>query len=362
MDVRTTLVLLTFNAIVVSAVACFPPNSHYKIPNDVTISVISAGEEPNGNEYLIVGTVEDGVRVTFNRGGDWTESIGLPEGSTVRDISAASGDVPLFAATNHGLFRSNDAGRSWSKVVDQSPQRFDFVSAREVVLSPEFDQNGMLGIVAADRTIGLSAFLSFDGGETWSNPVQFGTVDIQAIAGSIIATTSRERVHVHEFLPDRKPTEIIFAEPPVNRATISPQFSQDGLVFYRGTSGTTMRRFDSNSETGEMIDSGLQLGGAAHLCADDVDWSRFEEDPWCWHAAAVLSPTFAPDGVGFVISTEGLYRTNDQGVSWEPVGLPLNSGEEVHDVRFVQSNPERVLVATDQRIFVLDDLGERFRP
>lgn len=113
------------------------------------------------DETLFVGT-ETGIFRSTNGGRAWREVDFPTECAPVLSLALAPGsDGSLFAGTEaHGLFRSDDQGRTWSR------QGQDMVTGavNAVLLSPEFP--GQPHVLAV---LGNAVLVSRDGGESWSH-------------------------------------------------------------------------------------------------------------------------------------------------------------------------------------------------
>src|SRR5919202_2663927 len=94
-------------------------------PSDPETIVISAAHGPRQAHDL--RTAESAI---YRRtgGGQWSQvRAGLPEPSgTTRSVLAANAAEPgaIYAANNHGLFRSSNAGQSWERLDVTWPERY----------------------------------------------------------------------------------------------------------------------------------------------------------------------------------------------------------------------------------------------
>ncbi len=136
------------------------------------IAVNCMAIDPTNPDILYVGTGEpfsgdgirgDGIFKTTDGGTTWTQlsaTAGNPDFYYVNRLaislpSAVGGMPVLLAATNTGLWRSNDGGHTWSRVIDGPPGVLD------VRFHPTDTNKCIAGTSAG------TAYYSTDSGETW---------------------------------------------------------------------------------------------------------------------------------------------------------------------------------------------------
>ncbi len=143
-----------------------------------TVSALAISPVFPKDSILFVGTSEDGVFRTSDRGLTFTSwNFGLLDlriyGLLVSP--AFEVDETVFAATESGIFKSKNGGRSWREV--------DFPASAAPVLSlaisPNFADDGML--YGGTESSGL--FKSLDGGRTWMS------IGDERLSGSINVIT-----------------------------------------------------------------------------------------------------------------------------------------------------------------------------
>jgi photosystem II stability/assembly factor-like uncharacterized protein len=164
-------------------------------PPLVSVIVVSPNFSRDGT--LFVGTVEDGVFLSSDRGSHFHRwNFGLLDLSVLSmAISPAfADDETLFLGTETGVFRSTNGGRAWR----EAGFPIDYAPVISLALSPDYANDGVL--FAGTEAFGL--FRSDDRGKTWSrlgkdaitdvvnvivlSPEFPGTPDILAVLGSAL--------------------------------------------------------------------------------------------------------------------------------------------------------------------------------
>jgi photosystem II stability/assembly factor-like uncharacterized protein len=131
-------------------------------PPLVSALVISPDYVRDGT--VLAGTIEDGVFSTSNRGGNWVAwNFGLLDLNTIcMAVSPAfARDETLFVGTDSGIFRSTNGGRAWREV--DFP--LDMAPVLSLAVSPAYFQDGTL--IAGTEAHGL--YRSEDKGRTWKH-------------------------------------------------------------------------------------------------------------------------------------------------------------------------------------------------
>jgi photosystem II stability/assembly factor-like uncharacterized protein len=129
-------------------------------PPVVSTIAISPDYEKDGT--LLVGTMEDGVFLSSDRGGRFNRwNFGLLD-LNVYSMAVSPTfleDETLFVGTESGIFRSTNGGRAWREV--NFP--IEFAPVLSLAVSPGFATDGV--IFAGTEACGL--FRSDDKGQTW---------------------------------------------------------------------------------------------------------------------------------------------------------------------------------------------------
>jgi photosystem II stability/assembly factor-like uncharacterized protein len=333
---------------------------------DRSISSVALSSEYPSDHRVWVSTASDGVYASSDSGETWERrSVGLttnsqndlagfedrPDFSVVRVAApAASGGAPtLFLAGFDGLFRSTDGAKTWHEVETLSSSILVGLT-----LSPNY---------AADQTLAVTtyingAFSSRDGGESWTaidtglqEPAYSGFADrvarlfgialspdfahdqtmFSSSASSFLVSTTSGR-HWRRVVP---PDAGGVHQPRQFSVVVSPEFARDRTVLYGDA--TTARVFRSTD------------GGAT--------FARFAEIPSSIRMLSI-SPDFATDGVLYAGTVSGVFRSEDRGSHWVPLGL---EGHAVINLAVSRSG-QTVLAGTPHGLYASVDSGRTWAP
>lgn len=270
--------------------------------------------------------------------GEW-ERLAGHEGGTVVALAGAptaSGAAMLYAATAVGLFRSDDAGRTW---VAGGDVPLPLLSA--VALSARFAQNGL--IFAGTRT---GFHRSADAGRTWRQTLTGGRAFAVA---TISGDGGEERVYIGTeedgiLRSDDGGRTWAGANPGLLDLTVlalafSPDAARDQTGFAATASGLYRTR----------------NGGKSWRA---VELPRDEMAVQC----VAVSPAFARNRLVFAGTEDaGLWRSDDGGVRWDAVpGLP-DGGIGAIAFSPQDANACTVAVATAEGVAISTDGGETWQ-
>jgi photosystem II stability/assembly factor-like uncharacterized protein len=237
--------------------------------------------------------------------------IGPFRGGRVLAVAAAPDEARrfYFGAVNGGVWKTDDAGRTWTPIFDAEPVG----SIGAIAVAPSAPSTLYVGTGEADMRSdiaqGVGMFKSTDGGASWS---QIGLKDTQAI-GKIL-------------VDPRDPKVVLVA------ALGHPYGPNPERGVFRSTDGgaTWTRTLFKDADTG-AIDMAFEPGDPDVVYA--ALW-RTRRPPW-----NVYPPSNGPGG--------GLWKSVDGGKTWTQLtnGLPAKTGRI--GIALSPSDPKRVYALID---------------
>jgi len=257
-------------------------------------------------------------------------SIGPFRGGRALAVTGVRGqpEVFYFGAVGGGVWRSNDAGRTWKPIFDSQA----IASIGAIAVAPTNPQVVYVGTGEADMrsdiSYGNGMYRSTDGGKTWAH---IGLEDSRQIARILIDPKDPEKVFVaalgHAYGPN----------------------AERG-VFYSRDGGKKWNRVLFHDENTGAIDLAFEPGNPKTIFAALLQTRR---PPW-----NIYPPS---KGLG-----TGLYRSRDGGEHWEQLsghGLP-SEGLGRMGIAFAPSNPRRIYLIADAKeggLYRSDDGGENWQ-
>jgi photosystem II stability/assembly factor-like uncharacterized protein len=257
-------------------------------------------------------------------------SIGPFRGGRTLAVTGVRGqpEVFYFGAVGGGVWRSNDAGRTWKPIFDTQA----IASIGAVAVAPSNPQIIYVGTGEADMrsdiSYGNGMYRSADGGKTWAH---IGLEDSRQIARILVDPKDPEKVFVaalgHAYGPN----------------------AERG-VFYSKDGGKKWKRVLFHDENTGAIDLAFEPGNPKTIFVALLQTRR---PPW-----NVYPPSKGPG--------TGLYRSKDGGDHWEHLsghGLP-SEGLGRMGIAFAPSNPRRIYLIADAKeggLYRSDDSGENWQ-
>lgn len=257
-------------------------------------------------------------------------SIGPARGGRVVAIAGVPGqpDVYFFGAVGGGIWKTNDAGRTWNPIFDSQP----VASIGAIAVAPSNPQIIYVGSGEADLRSSVSTgngmYKSTDGGKTWT-PI--GLTDSQHIGRIVIDPKDPNRVFVaalgHAYGPNK--------ERGVYRST-------DG--------GQNWQQILFKDENTGAIDLAFEPGNPQLIYA--ALWQT-RRPPW-----SIYPPSNGPGS--------GLYRSQDGGDHWDRItghGLPSEGLGRI-GIAFSPSNTKRIYLVVDAKgggLYRSEDGGENWK-
>ena len=228
------------------------------------------------------------------------QRLSAREGGTVTSLSStigADGSVTVFAGTLTGVFRSDDAGRTWAPT---SALRSPFIEA--VAVSPDFRNDQT--VVAGTTDSGLH--ISYDGGDKWERRMFWG---------------EHPTVTALAFSPFFADDETIAAGTDGRGVYISDNRGQSWNGYGPELADAQITALAVAPHSADVLLAGAADGGIMRSVDQARSWSAGNGVPADATVLGIaMSPTFLDDGLALA-GTEGhgLYRTRDHGTTWSAV-------------------------------------------
>ena len=242
-------------------------------------------------------------------------SIGPPRAGRVLAVTGVRGEpeVYYFGSVGGGVWKTNDAGRTWTPIFDSQP----VASIGAIAVAPSNPQIIYVGSGEADMRSSISTgngmYRSTDGGKTWAH---IGLTDSQ---------------HIGWILVDPKDPNKVFVAALGHAYGPNPERG----VYRSNDGGKNWQRILFKDENTGAIDLAFEPGNPQTIYA--ALWQT-RRPPW-----SVYAPSKGPGS--------GLYRSNDGGDHWQQIsghGLPLEGLGRI-GIAIAPSNPQRIYLIVDAK-------------
>ena len=257
-------------------------------------------------------------------------SIGPFRGGRALAVTGVRGqpEVYYFGAVGGGVWKTNDAGRTWKPVFDSQP----IASIGAIAVAPSDANVVYVGSGEADMrssiSVGNGMYKSTDAGKTWTH---IGLSDSRQIGRILVDPRDANRVFVaalgHAYGPN-----------------------QERGVFRSKDGGRNWQKVLFHDENTGAIDLAFEPGNPKTIYA--ALWQT-RRPPW-----STYPPSNGPGS--------GLYRSNDGGDHWQAVtgnGLPSEGLGRI-GIAFAPSNPRRIYLIVDAKeggLYRSDDGGQKWQ-
>lgn len=338
-----------------------------------TVSVTGIAGQPN---VYYFGSVGGGVWKTTNGGVTWSPifdaepvaSVGAiaiaPSDPNIIYVGSGEPDLRSDLSTGNGMYKSTDAGASWQHIgLDDSRQ------IARIVVDPK-DANVVL-VAAVGHAYGANAergvFKSSDGGKSWKRVLykdeQTSAIDLAADPdnpGTLYAALWHvQRPPWSQYPPDngqgaiyRSTDEGETWAPLTASGLPHKDWGRVGVAVARGTGGKRVYA---------LIDTPKNPKQAGLFRSDDsgASWSRIGTDSRIlgrlWYFGEVDVDPKNQDVV--YLPNVSLYRSENAGKDWQAIkGAP--GGDDYHALWIDPTNPERMIVGSDQGATISVDGGK----
>ena len=336
---------------------------------------------PIDNQHIYIGTIESGIYQTTDGGADWF----LMEDDTLNPVISAIKIHPLgpdtiFAATRNGVFKSNDSGQSWRRLLIPGGQESEY---RNLALNPrnpaimlagtwtamyksidggenwyyiyvytsvqdiEFDplDSNRAYYVSEAAANGNSIFRSDDQGETWIN-IHNDLDSIGMVQDMAIDPIDPQIIYLAEHVPLYETAERCLSKttdggghwfditPPglmtntINTVTISPF---DHNTIYACNIGDGVLRSRDGGGTWQRTNDGLTGRMNQRVVIDST-------------TAIIYLGTFF----------DGIYRSFDEGDTWEKISYNIPHSS-CYDIALNSRFPDSIFIVAQNGLFESDD-------
>jgi photosystem II stability/assembly factor-like uncharacterized protein len=257
-------------------------------------------------------------------------SIGPFRGGRALAVTGVRGqpDVYYFGSVEGGVWKTNDAGRTWKPIFDSQP----IASIGAIAVAPSNPNVLYVGSGEADMRSSISSgngmYKSTDAGQTWSH---IGLEDTRQIARIVVDPNDSEKLYVaalgHAYGPNK-----------------------ERGIFHSTDGGQNWQQILFKDENTGAIDLAMEPNNPQHLLAALLQTRR---PPW-----SIYPPSKGPG--------TGLYESRDGGEHWQQLtghGLPSEALGRM-GIAFAPSNPQRVYLladATEGGMYRSDDGGANWQ-
>jgi photosystem II stability/assembly factor-like uncharacterized protein len=323
------------------------------------------------NEYLF-GAVGGGVWKTENAGRTWrpifdaepTASIGaiaiaLSDPQTIY-VGTGEADMRSDISVGDGVYKSTDGGVSWRNIGLRGSQQIG-----RILVDPR-DPNIVL-VAALGHAFGPNpergVYRSTDGGTTWAKVLG---KDDDTGAIDLCADPARPQIIYASLWQTRRPPWNVYA-PTSGPGSGLYKSTDDGITWNQltgngfpsegmGRIGIAIAPGNDGNRIYTFVDA--REGGIYRSDDAGLNWRRVSSDArvWQrgWYFGGIVTDPRDPDVV--YVADTALYRSTDGGENFEAIkGAP--GGDDYHTLWIAADDPSRMILGSDQGAAVSLDRG-----
>ena len=314
------------------------------------------------------GSVGGGLWKSSNAGRTWTPifdstnvgSIGAigvsPSNPSVIYVGTGEPDMRDSIAYGNGVFKSTDAGKTWASIGLENTKQIG-----RIIVDPKNPNTvfvaAMGNAYASNPDRGV--YRSHDGGATWQKVLfkndDLGAIDLafDPVDSKIVYATlwNVRRPPWFIYAPANGPGAGIFKS--VDGGTTWKEISQGIPVEGRGHIGIAVAPTNRN-RLYAAVDA--KEGGVFISNDAGATWTRLSNDKRLWDRGWYFEKiNIDPKNADVVyVSNTSIYRSTDAGKNWTPIkGAP--GGDDYHQLWINPDDPKRMISASDQGAIVTVD-------
>src|SRR6266852_6323265 len=280
-------------------------------------------------------------------------SIGPARAGRVVAVAGVRGEpeVYYFGSVGGGVWKTNDAGRTWNPIFDSQP----VASIGAIALAPSNPEIIYVGSGEADMRSSISTgngmYKSNDGGKTW---VLIGLADSRQIGRILIDPKDPHKLYVaalgHAYGPN--PERGVFR-------------SNDGgknwqrILFKNENTGAIDLAFEPGNPQTIYLIVDAKDGGLYRSEDAAKNWKRVSNDRRIWQRGWYFGElTVDPKNPDIVyVPNTTAYKSTDGGVTFNAwKGAP--GGDDYHELWIDPDQPQRMIMGCDQGAIVTRNSGE----
>jgi photosystem II stability/assembly factor-like uncharacterized protein len=326
------------------------------------------------------GEVSPGGVFRSDDGRTWRRVVGELSATSVRDVAAEPGDPGVLwsALGNLGLFRSADAGLTWTSV----PLAADVANIRAIEEDPRSPETlYVLADTLSAEGLRLTFFRTTDSGDSWTRialpPGGFIDVEVDPRTGALFLLGQSFSFSMDGGATWRQPAagsvsaliwDVAFPDSPATVVYAAGFYHSGGRldppqarVFKSADGGATWTRSDAGLEGVLSIRRIVAVPGAPStlFATDGSSIFRTTDAGATWQrtfgpsAVDVIRDLLAgPDGTLYAYSVARGVFTSRDGATWTQFAPPLPPGAETERIILDPDDPETLYAASSYGVQV----------